>query len=148
MSKVICGLLLILTLMIVFLVLTIIIALLLGHSIPIQRISRSLHSMHIGKTESNDLHIMYRPVETYFPESRKPNYYVGHTYKIEKASSLLANGSYQMSSIVGAAAIGKTATAVAIGQALREKHNFWVALIDFKEIDDPPCSEMKKHVFK
>ena len=147
MSKVICGLLLVLTVTVLFLVLTIIVALLLGHSIPIQRISQSLHSMYIGKTEFNNLHLS-RPVETYFPESRKPNYYVGHTYEINTASNMLANGSYQMVSVVGAPAIGKTATAVAIGQTLKGKHAFRVAFVDFKEVDDSPCPEMKKHVFK
>ena len=148
MLKIIRGFVLALTLLsMVFLVL-IIIALLFGHSTRIPKIIQSFHSKYIDKTGSHDLHIMRRSVETYFPESRKPNYYVGHTYEIETASNLLANRSYQMVSIVGAPAIGKTATAVAVGQTLRETRDFRVAFVDFKEIDDPPCFEMKKHIFK
>ena len=145
MLKIIRGFVLALTLLTMVFLVIIIIALLFGHSTPIPRIIQSIHSKYIVKTESHDLHI---PVETYFPQSKKPHYYVGHTYEIDTASNLLANGTYQMVSIVGAPAIGKTATAVAIGQTLIEKHDFQVAFVDFKEIDDTPCSEMKKHVFK
>ena len=78
---------------------------------------------------------------TYFPKSRKPIYFIGHSDEIDTASNLLANGTYQMASIVGAPAIGKTATAVAVGQTLRQNNDFPVAFVDFKEFNVTSQSE-------
>ncbi|XP_072019613.1 uncharacterized protein [Amphiura filiformis] len=71
---------------------------------------------------------------TYFPESLKPNYYVGQDMEIDRAVSVLSNGTYQMVTITGPPAIGKTATAIAIGQVLMRRHNFQVAFVDFKQL--------------
>ncbi|XP_072036639.1 uncharacterized protein [Amphiura filiformis] len=83
--------------------------------------------MHLTKTQSN--------FQTYFPDSKKPHYYVGHAHEIATASNLLVNGTYQIVSLTSAPALGKTATAIAIGQSLKEHHWFNVAFIDLKELN-------------
>ena len=91
--------------------------------------------------------IMPNNFVTYFPKSRKPVHYVGHSQEIDTASCLLANGSYQMVSIVGAPAIGKTATAIAVGQTLQEKYNFQVAFVNFKDFNVTLHSQDSMFVF-
>ncbi|XP_033120262.1 uncharacterized protein LOC117119547 [Anneissia japonica] len=72
---------------------------------------------------------------SFFPESRKPSYYIGHDDEINTGVGVLANGSYPMVSITGPPAIGKTATAAAVGQVLKNNHGYQVAFIDFKQIN-------------
>ncbi|XP_072015585.1 uncharacterized protein [Amphiura filiformis] len=86
--------------------------------------------------------------KTYFPESNKPNYYVGHNWEIDTATNLLTNGTYQMITITGPPAIGKTATAVAIGQVLKKRHNFQVAFVDFKQLKYLNSTQIREDMFR
>ncbi|XP_072024212.1 uncharacterized protein [Amphiura filiformis] len=84
---------------------------------------------------------------TYFPESMKPNYYVGHDREIDRAVSLLANGTYQIVTITGPPAIGKTATAITIGQELVKWHSFKVAFVDFEQLN-VTSNQIEKDIFQ
>ncbi|XP_033106229.1 uncharacterized protein LOC117108348 isoform X1 [Anneissia japonica] len=91
------------------------------------------------------LHQSYGPIKLFtrtcnnsnniFLESQKPVYYIGHEWDINTGANVLANGSYQVVSITGPPAIGKTATAVAVGQVLKNNHGYQVAFVDFKQIN-------------
>ena len=63
-------------------------------------------------------------IRAYFPEARKPPYFKGRDKEVAEIASCLLNGSYSIESIIGSPAFGKTSLLVAIGQYLRDEHNF------------------------
>ena len=83
---------------------------------------------------------------TYFPESRKPSYFVGREREISTVTNLLANGQHRIVNIVGPPAFGKTATAVAIGQRLRKEYNFRVAFVGLAELNMTSKSKGSKDI--
>ena len=71
----------------------------------------------------------------YFPEAKKPPYFKGRDKEVAEITWCLLNRSYSIVSIIGSPAFGKTSLSVAIGQYLRDKHNFRVVFVELRGIN-------------
>ena len=80
----------------------------------------------------SDTDYQLHPDKFYFPSERTPPYFQGRDAEIEEISQCLMNGSYTIVNIIGMPAIGKTSTAIAVGQHLKETFNQPVVFVDLR----------------